>query len=117
MLFGGVAVLAACDSTVQGPEANTAQAAANNNWRGKLAGRALCHGKRDLSDGVQDVSNRRVQRPELTRNVMSPIRDDQFAMIGEMQAAGLTSQESSMSSPAARASYLKNPQSIFMSRI
>jgi polysaccharide export outer membrane protein len=115
MLFGVVAVLAACDSTVQGPEANSAQAAGEQQLARKVGAdaAALSPGSATYQIGVQDVLEIVVFKvPELTRNVqVSDSGTINLPLIGEMQAAGLTSQE--VEHELARrlgASYLKNPQ-------
>jgi polysaccharide export outer membrane protein len=115
MLFGGVAVLAACDSTIQGPEANSAQAAGEQQLARKVGAdaAALSPGSATYQIGVQDVLEIVVFKvPELTRNVqVSDSGTINLPLIGEMQAAGLTSQE--VEHELARrlgASYLKNPQ-------
>ena len=97
MLFGGVAVLAACDSTIQSPEANSAQAAGEQQLARKVGAdaAALSPGSTTYQIGVQDVLEIVVFKvPELTRNVqVSNSGTINLPLIGEMQAAGLTSQE------------------------
>jgi polysaccharide export outer membrane protein len=115
MLFGGVAVLAACESTIRSPEANSAQAAGEQQLARKVGAdaAALSPGSATYQIGVQDVLEIVVFKvPELTRNVqVSDSGTINLPLIGEMQAAGLTSQE--VEHELARrlgASYLKNPQ-------
>ena len=83
MLFGGVAVLAACDSTIQSPEANSAQAAGEQQLARKVGAdaAALSPGSATYQIGVQDVLEIVVFKvPELTRNVqVSDFGNDQFA--------------------------------------
>jgi polysaccharide export outer membrane protein len=116
ILFGGVAVLAACDSTIQSPEANSARAAAEQQQLARKVGAdvaALSPGSTTYQIGVQDVLEIVVFKvPELTRSVqVADSGSINLPLIGEVPAAGLTSQEIERElTRRLGASYLKNPQ-------
>ena len=116
MLFGGVAVLAACDSTIQSPQANSAQAAGDQQLARKVGAdaAALSPGSANYQIGVQDVLEIVVFKvPELTRNVQAPrFGDDQFAFDRRNAGGGfdVAGGQTRAHQAACAVSYLKNPQ-------
>jgi len=124
MLAGGVAMLTACDSTytgaIQSPQASSGQATGGASAEAQQLARkvgvdvaATSPGSATYQIGVQDVVEIVVFKvPELTRAVQ--VADSgtiNLPLIGEVQAAGLTSQQIERDlTRRLGANYLKNPQ-------
>jgi polysaccharide export outer membrane protein len=123
ILFGAAATLAACDSTysgaIQNSDASSGRVAGAGGAEHQLAQKvgadisASSPGSTTYQIGVQDVLEIVVFKvPELTRSVqVADSGSINLPLIGEVPAAGLTSQEVERElAKRLGASYLKNPQ-------